>query len=126
MMTYCNNFCHWCNLLYCTTIVPTSPPINPVGIAESSRSITFSWDPPPPNEQNGIIREYRVNITEVNTGRILQFISTITSLTVTTLHPFYTYEWIVSAHTVGTGPHTDVSTVSTPEDGEPRTRQQKQ
>ena len=67
--------------------------------------------------QNGIIREYKVNVTEVETGRMWQLISITTSINVSSLHPFYLYEWIVSSFTIGDGPYTSVSTVMTPEDG---------
>ena len=79
--------------------------------------ISLSWDPPPPREQNGIIREYRINISEVETGGVLYFVSVGTQLDVSMLHPFYTYEWVVSAYTIGNGPYTDISTLMTPEDG---------
>ena len=67
--------------------------------------------------QNGIIREYRINVTEVETGRVLVFNSTSTTLTLSSLHPYYTYQCIVSAYTVAVGPYTDIFTVVTPEDG---------
>ena len=68
-------------------------------------------------DHNGIIVEYRINITEVITGRVFVRVSTGTSLEVTGLHPDYVYQWIVTAVTVGAGPYTVVSTIRTPEDG---------
>ncbi len=68
-------------------------------------------------EQNGIITEYRINVTELETGNVLVRFSTTTSVTVTALHPYYTYVCIVSAHTVATGPYTDTFAIRTPEDG---------
>lgn len=55
---------------------------------------------------------------EIETGRVVQQNSTIPSLQVSMLHPYYTYEWNVSGYTVGEGPHTNLSSVTTPEDGE--------
>ena len=55
---------------------------------------------------------------EIETGRVVQQNSTIPSLQVSMLHPYYTYEWNVSAYTVAEGPHTNFSSVTTPEDGE--------
>ena len=100
--------------------VPTSPPLNPAGVADTSRSLSLSWNPPPPGDQNGMLRHYIVNITEVETGRIIQHTTRgpMTSLQVPLLHPYYTYQWRVSAYTVGEGPYTNVSTLRTPEDGE--------
>ena len=97
--------------------VPTSAPTNPIGTATNARTIRLSWGEPPSNQQNGIIREYRVNITEVATGRVFQRVSTTTSIEITSLHPFYVYEWTVSAFTVGEGPYSSISTITTPEDG---------
>ena len=84
----------------------------------NSRSVALSWNPPPPEDQNGILRFYTVNITELETGRIIQHTTPTTSLQVPLLHPYYTYQWKVSAYTVGEGPYTNISTVTTPEDGQ--------
>ena len=77
----------------------------------------LSWYPPPAEDQNGIMREYRIEITEVDTGRILDVVSYSTSIDLSSLHPHYRYEWIVAAFTIDTGPYTAVSTVMTDEDG---------
>ena len=86
-------------------------------IALDSTSIFLSWFPPPPIHQNGIVREYRITITEVDTGTILEVVSTITSATVLSLHPYYSYNCVVSAYTVGAGPYTEVVSVRTLEEG---------
>ena len=99
-------------------LAPTSPPLSPTGAAVNSRSVALSWNPPPPEDQNGILRLYIVNITELETGRIIQHTTSATSLQVPLLHPYYTYQWRVSAYTVGEGPYTNVSTVTTPEAGQ--------
>ena len=60
---------------------------------------------------------YRINITEVESGRVLWYTSDISALVVSGLHPYYTYDWAVSASTIiGYGPYTEVSTVVTLED----------
>ena len=48
---------------------------------------------------------------------MFQRVSTTTFIEITSLHPFYVYEWTVSAFTVGEGPYSSISTVTTPEDG---------
>lgn len=58
-----------------------------------------------------------MNVTEVETGSRFDQIATTTFIEITSLHPFYTYEWLVSAFTVGEGPYTSPSAVTTPEDG---------
>ena len=97
--------------------VPTGPPQNLDITVQSSRDISLSWDPPPPREQNGIIREYLITVTEVETGSVLEFISTTTSLSVIMLHPYYTYQSAVAAMTIGVGPYSEVSTAVTHEEG---------
>ena len=77
----------------------------------------LSWSPPPAEDQNGIMREYPIRITEVDTGRIFNVVSYSTSLNVTSLHPYYHYMWIVAAYTIDNGPYTEISTVMTHEDG---------
>ena len=78
----------------------------------------LSWQPPAPENQNGIIVHYIVNITEMETGRLLSFTAVnITTLSVPMLHPFYTYTCIVAAVTVGVGPYSATVVVELPEDG---------
>ena len=73
------------------------------------------WEPP--EDPNGYIREYRVNVTEVETGRMFQLITNTTGITIGSLHPYYTYNCTVSAVTIGPGPFSTVITVRTAEDG---------
>ena len=82
-----------------------------------SRTLHFSWNEPLQQHHNGIIREYHVNITELDTGRRFQVVSSTTSVSVSSLHPFYTYEWTVSAFTVGEGSYSVPLPIATPEDG---------
>ena len=96
---------------------PTGPPQNVSGLALSSSSLILSWSPPPLAERNGIIVEYRINITEVDTGNVLSLVTYSTFVIVEFLHPFYTYASIVSAVTVDEGPFSEVFIVTTPEDG---------
>lgn len=96
---------------------PTSQPQTVLVSAQDSRAVFISWESPPPEEQNGIIREYRINVTEVNTGTMWQLVSTTNSKVVSTLHPNYVYEFEVTAFTIGTGPYSAAFSVTTPEDG---------
>lgn len=97
--------------------VPSTSPTNLIGIAVDSTTIQLSWSAPDSDDHNGIISEYRVNVTEIETGQEFQRAVTTTSVVIATLHPFYTYTWTVTAVTVGEGPYSPPSTLSTPQDG---------
>ena len=80
--------------------------------------MTISWNLPAPENQNGVITGYVVNLTAVGSGDISQYSSSSENITIGSLHPFTTYSFTVAAQTsVGTGPYTTNSTVMTPEDG---------
>ena len=51
------------------------------------------WEPP--QDPNGNIREYRVNVTEEETGRMFQLSTNTTSIIIGSLHPYYTYNCTV-------------------------------
>ena len=89
-----------------------------MGVAVNSRTILLSWEPPPADQHNGVLRHYIIRVIEMETGQVRRYNSTTTSLQVPLLHPYYTYEWNVSAYTVGEGPHTNLSSVRTPQDSE--------
>jgi len=83
----------------------------------SSTSIRLTWNPPPRATTNGIITEYRINITEHNTTREYAFLSYATGFSVPGLHPNYIYECSISAVTVAEGPYSTSIVIQTPEDG---------
>ena len=92
------------------------PPLNLTGLVQDSGTVVLSWDQPA-GRHNGIIREYRLNLTEVDTGRVFDGVSATTTLLINNLHPDYTYEWRVTAFTVGEGPYSISHRVTTFEDG---------
>ena len=98
-------------------VVPTGPPQGVEVQSETSTTLVLSWQPPAPENQNGIIVHYIINITEMETGRLLSFTVNTTTLSVPTLHPFYTYTCVVAAVTVGIGPYSATVEVKLPEDG---------
>lgn len=95
---------------------PNSSPSNLTASAQDSTTVLLSWGEPG-GRHNGIIREYRINITEVESGRTFQQTSATTTLVVSGLHPDYSYEWTVTAFTVREGPYGIISSVTTLEDG---------
>ena len=91
--------------------------MNPSGVVIDSRTLSLAWEEPQEEDRNGIIRQYHINVTEVNTRRQFQVVSTTTSISISSLHPDYTYQWTVAAFTIGLGPFSTSETISTPEDG---------
>ena len=97
---------------------PTAGPQNAVGYAVDSESIFLQWNPPPFEHQNGIIRNYIINATEVDTGVQFRSINTVnTQYTLRSLHPYYTYQFVISAVTVAPGPPTIAFSIQTNQDG---------
>ena len=71
-----------------------------------SRTIELTWQPPPSDELNGVIRQYVVNVTDLATKEQHIFTTMEMSMRVEMLHPFYSYLCSVAAETsVGQGPY---------------------
>lgn len=86
---------------------------------QSSTSITFSWNPPRSEDQNGRITAYTISITETGSGSTMQRVvpGLQTTITVSSLLPFTAYFCSIAASTtVGSGPFSTILTVNTPED----------
>ena len=98
-------------------IVPRTPPLNVSGTVLNSSTIVLNWNPPDIEDQNGIVRYYVVNVTEVQTANIFLFTANTTALSISSLHPAYTYEITVSAVTIGPGPFSLAITLQTAEAG---------
>ena len=104
--------------LYVPPSAPEGAPTNVLSANITSDSLTLTWDPPPRQLQNGVIRHYIVVALELNTGiNITYMVQSHTMLSVGDLHPFYSYEFSVFAVTVEVGPSSLAHRVSTLEDG---------
>ena len=99
------------------SVAPTAAPVSPSGQAVNATTIMLTWSPPPAENQNGVIRNYIINITELETGIVFRRASLSTSILVYSLHPFYRYVVTIAAVTVEQGPATVAFTVQTREDG---------
>ena len=95
---------------------PASPPTNVTGRATDSTTIVLSWSPPPPGNQNGIIRSYNISVLEQDTGREFSRTSVNTEESFHSLHPFYIYSVTITATTVAPGPPSSPIMVQTEED----------
>ena len=86
--------------------MPTRAPQSVEAVAVSSSSIVITWIPPLPEQQNGVIRSYYINVTELPTGIIREIVAhgDESIEIVNLLHPYYVYECAIAAFTVGLGP----------------------
>ena len=101
------------------SVVPTAPPVNVTVIAKTSRTFTLSWNPPTFEEQNGIIRQYMINVTHLETGINFQVVSNKSEISVDSLKPTHTYVCHVAAQTIGLSPYSSVIQVELLEYGNP-------
>ena len=86
-----------------------------------SISFTLSWFPPKEEARNGIIENYVVVCHVINNGTSHTVTTSLTTLPLSMLHPYYQYNCSVAAVTiVGAGPYTGALVVMTLEDGETR------
>lgn len=94
---------------------PEAPPTSILQRNVMPRSADLSWVPPRSDLQNGVIRYYVLEVYENNTGNssTYQTLSAQTSITISTLHPYYTYSIRILAVTVGPGPLSVSHTVNT-------------
>ena len=86
--------------------MPTGVPLSVEAVAVSSSSIRITWNPPLPEQQNGVIGSYYINVTELPTGIVLEIVAhgDESIEIVNLLHPYYVYECTIAAFTVGLGP----------------------
>ena len=104
---------------------PSGPPQGISAVALDPRRILISWNQPLSEEQNGIIQSYVVNITNTETGQHIQLTTDSTTITAESLHPYYNYHFSVAAVTTAIGPHTEVHSLQTPQDGKQLTSHSK-
>lgn len=98
-------------------LVPASAPMNIINIELSARHFVISWDELPTEDENGLVRHYVINITEVNTGIDWYLTSSSPEVTLSDLHPYNNYSIVVAAYTIGTGPFSDPLLITTAQDG---------
>lgn len=98
---------------------PSAPPVNIAISAITPNSVLLVWEPPPIDQQNGIIQYYLVMVDpQIENGMIVTLTANTTQLLVTNLIQYYTYQVTIAAVTVpGAGPFSRVFTVVLPEAG---------
>lgn len=90
-------------LLY-TSIVPSSYPTNIETYSLNSTSLFLTWTPPLEKYRNGIIRDYHVQLVEVNTTTELNYTTHEPHLIINDLKQDVTYTCKIAAITTGPGP----------------------
>ena len=98
-------------------LAPDGPPQHPNATSLGPTSIHITWYPPLSQNHNGIITEYRINITESLTNILIQEVTNQTELIVTGLKPYHVYYCAIVAVTVSEGPYTAEVSVLTDEAG---------
>ena len=97
--------------------MPTGPPQNINLVAHDSRSLILSWDTPLPQDVNGIITDYTINVTSTVGFTNFRVGSNTTTYVLRSLRPYISYSCVMAAHTsVGRGPFSANVTLTTPED----------
>ena len=86
-------------------------------VSISSQTLTVSWEDPPSNTNNGILRYYTIRLLEQATGLLRTLNRTSTPVTVEFLHPYYVYEVRVAIVTIGVGKLSPPHSIRMPEAG---------
>ena len=99
---------------------PSGAPRNAQSVALSSMSFILMWDEPPPDQQNGPIIGYTVQVMRVDSTDSIEAFTydNDTSIIIDSLVPYTNYEWRVAGQTVaGTGPFSSIVIQQTLQDG---------
>ena len=100
-------------------LAPIGSPTNVTAVTFDSTSIHIYWNHPPYDTHYGFIREYRLNVSELETGSWWREVvdSEVTEVVLTSLHPYYTYHITIIPVTVEEGDNYTEITIRTAEDG---------
>ena len=98
-------------------LAPSSPPTFFEASVINTTAIFLSWEPPPPEYQNGIIRQYVIELNPAELEDNITIVSTGRSVTVTNLRPYTLYECTVAAETILVGVSSSVQLARTHEAG---------
>ena len=85
----------------------------------SSVAISVTWQLPLPEDQNGIITSYTIQLYDTVTGETTLYLREghHSQFLIDTLHPYYEYDVSMAAETVEIGPFSAAQRVQTLEDG---------
>ena len=99
-------------------LVPDGPPVSLYAHPTNSTMVTLTWTEPPYPQRNGVITGYSVKMCQIDPGGSCSMPlnnGAKTFLVITSLHPYYEYNWRVAAHTsLGRGPYSSYSSFQMP------------
>ena len=98
-------------------VVPSGPPTSFSTSTAGPRSITLSWSPPQPDQQNGILRYYVITLTSALPTISRNVSASLSNITIGGLRPYTPYSCTVRVATIGLGLPTATQRILTPEDG---------
>lgn len=98
-------------------LAPGGPPESVSAQPLDPTSLVISWEPPQLELRNGMIQQYTIRITEVETGAVTTLYTEATTVNVSSLHPYYTYSCTVAAETIALGPFSYPVQIQLPESG---------
>ena len=104
-------------LLY-YSVAPTGAPSNFVVNITTQNSVSLSWNPPPIDQQNGLIRYYVITCSTAGSSTVINWTSNTTELTIQNLQPYSQYSCTVAAFTIAIGPASIQLNFTLPEAGE--------
>ena len=85
----------------------------------SPTSVLVTWEAPSIEDRNGIIDEYRIELVEVETGRMWsQTAIGVTHFLLDFLEESYDYRVRVAAMTTSIGPYSEFKSFTTQDDGQ--------
>lgn len=101
----------------CSHAAPASAPNITNIVSLDSTTVEIYWESPSPADHNGIIRNYRIGVVNINSGQTHEVVTTSTIAVIGELAPSYTYSFSVAAHTIASGPYSLAVHITMPEDG---------
>lgn len=98
-------------------LAPSQPPEMLTLVDITSHTVTVTWQPPPLDSHNGVIRGYTVRIILDSNNDLSLFNVTGSIITIPDLHPYSSYDVAVAAFTTDRGPFSNVLSLTSSEAG---------
>ena len=98
-----------------TTTMEAAPTAPATGLraTTTATAVTLSWQAPPSDETNGMLRMYTVRLQQPSNGQTLLYNTTSTGITIGSLTPCTNYIWSVIPYTIAYGRVSPLSAATT-------------